>query len=140
MDKECYYRVSVKGIAFDSEGRILLTREDNDKWDIIGGGLEHNEDPIAGLRREVLEETGLKLSYVSRSPLYFVTAPKQSTKIQTFTANVIYEIKLTSMDFTASSECQELKFFSLYEIEGLYKYPNIAQLVELIKLQATPLT
>lgn len=47
----------------DANGRVLLGRRASDPgrglWDIPGGFLEEQEDPISGLRREFLEETGL---------------------------------------------------------------------------------
>lgn len=46
-------------------GRVLLGRRSvephKDAWDIPGGFLEPWEDPLDGLRREVLEETGLRV-------------------------------------------------------------------------------
>lgn len=47
------------------DGRVLLARRDRDpgrgKWDFPGGYLEEGEDPLVGLRRELLEETGLEV-------------------------------------------------------------------------------
>ena len=51
------------------DGRVLLARRDRDpgagKWDLPGGFLEEGEDPLAGLRRELLEETALEIEPVS---------------------------------------------------------------------------
>ncbi|HZC30834.1 MAG TPA: NUDIX domain-containing protein [Gaiellaceae bacterium] len=47
------------------DGRILLARRDREpgagKWDLPGGFLDEGEEPIAGLRRELREETGLEV-------------------------------------------------------------------------------
>jgi ADP-ribose pyrophosphatase YjhB (NUDIX family) len=56
----CHYRVSVKARVVH-EGRLLVVREGSDRWDLPGGGLEHNEDVSDGLRREVQEELGVGL-------------------------------------------------------------------------------
>lgn len=40
------------------------------KLDVIGGFLEFNEDPIAGLKREVKEETGLSIKNISLIGVY----------------------------------------------------------------------
>lgn len=133
MNEPCYYRVSVKGIVIDEDGRILLSREDNGKWEMLGGGLDHDEDPIVGLKREIKEETGLEVTKVSESPKYFVTSPRQGTTITTYMANVIYEIELKSLEFIASSECQELRFFSLEDMEKVDLFPNVQKLLELLK-------
>ncbi len=131
MNEECFYRVSVKGVAIDEQGRILLAREEDDMWEMLGGGLEHQEDPIESLKREVLEETGLKITRVSSSPRYFITAQKNNGKF--YMANIVYEIELENMDFIPSDECQELKFFSIEEMKKLKLLPNVNKLLSLLE-------
>jgi 8-oxo-dGTP diphosphatase len=133
MDEQCYYRVSIKGIVVDEDDRILLSREDNGKWDMLGGGLDHGEDPIAGLRREIMEEAGLHVTFVSPQPKYFLTVPRSRPAEQGYLANVIYEIKLDNLDFTPSDECQELRFFSIAEMETVDHFPNVQKLLEILK-------
>lgn len=60
MNEPCFYRVSVKGIVIDSQNRILLARESDGTWDMLGGGLDHGEDPITCLKREIQEELLLR--------------------------------------------------------------------------------
>jgi 8-oxo-dGTP diphosphatase len=47
------------------DGRLLLGRRGIEpglgKWDLPGGFLEEGEHPLDGLRRELLEETGLEI-------------------------------------------------------------------------------
>ncbi len=46
--------------VIDDRGQILLIqRADNHRWAMPGGALEVGETPLAGVLREVLEETGL---------------------------------------------------------------------------------
>jgi 8-oxo-dGTP diphosphatase len=129
MNEQCYYRVSVKGVVFDETGRFLLTKEDNGKWEFLGGGLDHGEDPIAALKREIKEETGLEVTYVSPSPKYFLAVKRLGR--DTFTANVIYEIKLRDLDFVPSDECQELRYFNVDEARREDLFPNVAKFLEL---------
>lgn len=110
---------------------MLLCREDNGLWEMLGGGLEHEEDPMDGLRREVLEETGLEISWVSDKPILFLTARRLNK--DTYTANIIYEIKLKNLAFTPTEECRELKFFSADEMLKLEAYPNVRKLGEILK-------
>ena len=44
------------------DGKYLLPREDNGKWELMGGGIDHGEDPHDCLRREIKEETGLEVT------------------------------------------------------------------------------
>lgn len=128
MNDACYYRISIKGIAIDEAGRFLLAKEDNGKWEMIGGGLDHGEDPILGLKREVHEETGLVVTYISPSPKYFITAPRLGH--DTYTANVIYEVKLKDLNFTPSDECQELRYFNVEEAQKEDLFPNVKKFLE----------
>jgi len=128
MNDPCFYRISVKGIAIDEKGRFLLSREDNGMWDMLGGGLEHGEDPMTCLKREIKEEAGLLVTYVSPTPKYLITAPRLGH--ETFMANIVYEIKLESLEFTASYECQELRYFSVEEAREVEIFPTIEKLLE----------
>lgn len=128
MDNACYYRVSIKGLVIDQTGRFLLTKENNGKWELLGGGLEHGEDPYSGLKREIKEETGLEVIQVSTSPKYFITTRRQGHN--TYIANVIYEIKLKDLDFIASDECQELRFFNIDEARREDMFPNVEKFLD----------
>ena len=56
-----------KVVILDKHDRILfLKRTEYSKkhageWDLPGGHIKKNESPMEGLKREVLEETGIKL-------------------------------------------------------------------------------
>jgi ADP-ribose pyrophosphatase YjhB (NUDIX family) len=64
---EQYWGNSVPGVQvlLERDARVLLGRRRDDPgaglWDIPGGFLHEGEDALAGLRREVWEETGLEL-------------------------------------------------------------------------------
>lgn len=133
MNEQCYYRISIKGIVIDKQGRILLSREDNGGWELMGGGLDHGEDPIAGLKREIAEETGLTVTAVSSAPRYFLTCKRRGH--DTYIANVIYEIALKNLDFIPSSECQELRFFSIDEMSSVELFPNVAELQRMLRIR-----
>ncbi len=55
----------VQGLAVSTDGCVLLGRRAREPgaglWDIPGGFLGEREDPVVGLRREFLEETGLAI-------------------------------------------------------------------------------
>jgi ADP-ribose pyrophosphatase YjhB (NUDIX family) len=56
------HSVSVAGVVVDDHGRaLIIRRHDNGRWEPPGGVLEHGETIEDGLRREVYEETGLKI-------------------------------------------------------------------------------
>ena len=48
------------------DGKVLIAKRKQEKslggyWEFPGGKIEHNEDPIDALRRELLEELGLEI-------------------------------------------------------------------------------
>ena len=128
MNEPCYYRVSIKGLAVDDSGRLMLLKEENGKWELPGGGLEHDEDPIVGLKREIQEEMGLVVTFISPTPKYFITCPGEGKG--TFTANVIYEIKLKDLNFVPSDECVDVRHFTIEEARKENLFPNVEKLLE----------
>ncbi|MFJ9854309.1 NUDIX hydrolase [Streptomyces sp. NPDC101150] len=56
------HSVSVAGVVVREDGRVLtIRRADNGTWEPPGGVLELDETPEDGVRREVYEETGIKV-------------------------------------------------------------------------------
>ncbi|MBP0460836.1 NUDIX hydrolase [Streptomyces montanisoli] len=56
------HSVSVAGVVVREDGRVLtIQRADNGTWEPPGGVLELTESPEDGVRREVYEETGIKV-------------------------------------------------------------------------------
>lgn len=59
-------RVAAYGLCSSPDGLVLLVRAARTltvggQWFLPGGGIQHGEDPVAGLRREFTEETGLEV-------------------------------------------------------------------------------
>lgn len=55
--------MSVAGVVVNDDGQVLVVqRRDNGMWEIPGGVLELDEPIHDGLRREVLEETGVEIA------------------------------------------------------------------------------
>jgi 8-oxo-dGTP diphosphatase len=65
------HSVSVAGIVIDDGGRVLvIQRRDNAQWEPPGGILELGETFEQGVRREVLEETGVHVSVDALTGVY----------------------------------------------------------------------
>lgn len=68
MAREKLFHIGVKGVIKNSRSEILLLYADVSKfdkpiepyWDIPGGRIQKNDSILSTLRREILEETGLK--------------------------------------------------------------------------------
>ncbi|MFF3211085.1 NUDIX hydrolase [Streptomyces sp. NPDC002886] len=65
------HSVSVAGAVVRQDGRLLaIRRADNGNWELPGGVLELSEPPEAGVRREVLEETGIEVEVDELTGVY----------------------------------------------------------------------
>lgn len=129
MHEPSFFRVSIKGIVVDTDGRFMLAREDNGMWDMLGGGIDHGEDPIAALRREIQEEAGLEVTWISPTPKYFITAPRYGH--DTHVAHIVYQVKLKDLHITASEECQEIRFFTPDEARQEKLFPTVEKLARM---------
>lgn len=61
-------------VVFNREGKVLLLRRARSKrnggrWEIPGGSLKYGESPRKGALRELMEETGIKVSPLSLFPI-----------------------------------------------------------------------
>lgn len=54
-----FYRVSAKAVIRNDIGEVLVVKEHQDKWELPGGGLDHNEGIHECLRRELREELSI---------------------------------------------------------------------------------
>jgi 8-oxo-dGTP pyrophosphatase MutT (NUDIX family) len=104
---------------------------------MLGGGLDHDEDPAACLKREIYEEAGLKVTHVLLNPSYFLTTAHHDGKY--FVANIIYQVKLKNLEFIPSPECQELHFFYTEEMRQVQLFPNVKVFLILLEKQQTQL-
>jgi len=109
-------------VIIQYENKILLEhRVDSDRWAIIGGGLNINEDLVSCAIREVFEETGLK---INKNQLQYFNIYDDPSRIAHYpdgnvlrVITVVYHIKLFDFPILKTSlESKELKFFSKDEI------------------------
>lgn len=103
-----FYRVSLKAIIRNSAGEVLLVREKNhNDWNLPGGGLDHGEKEIDGLKRELFEEVGFSGDFSYRpigiQPMYLTS--KDALQLW-----VVYEIEPDNMNFSVGKESDEIKF------------------------------
>lgn len=110
------YRVSVKALIRDKAGKILLAREESGLWDLLGGGIKQGESPKDCLEHEIKEETGLLCRIISKEPKTFFLS-KTSKGVPS--AVIVYGVELNIKDFITLQECQELRFFSMLDLNKL---------------------
>lgn len=120
---DSFHRVTIKGLCV-REGKILLIKESasiSGKYELPGGGLDFGEDIREGFEREIEEEMGMKVSKMSKSPVYVWTHKYVGKRnLQWYYAFVVaYRVEFENLDFTPSDECESLEFFSPEKLAGI---------------------
>ena len=104
----------------DGERRLLLGRRavepDLGRWDTIGGFLEEDEDAVAGLLREVREETGLEVS-VGRFVGAFSALYGEGEDAVT-ALNLVWEAQVLSGEPRPADDVSELGWFPRSALPG----------------------
>lgn len=111
--------------AFVVDGsRILLARRASEpdawKWDAPGGFLEEGEDPVAGLRRELLEETSLELEVGAFVGAFTDTYGDGADA--RYVLNLTWEARFVSGEPAPADDVSELRWFrtdSLPDVDEL---------------------
>lgn len=67
--QKTFFRVSIKALVIKND-KILLIQEPDSRWELPGGGLEHNETIERAIKRELKEEIGVGVAEIANRPLY----------------------------------------------------------------------
>jgi len=125
--KQAWYRISVKALIYNDKWEVLLAKELNWVWDFPGGWLDHGENPITCLKRELMEEMWLKIKYIEEKPEHFLTAHKPNSKSRPWIANVFYKVVPENLDFKKSDECVEIWFFDKDSVKDIEVIENVRE-------------
>lgn len=127
----CFYRISAKALCFNEEGQLLVCIEKSGSVDLPGGGIEHGEDPIEALKREVKEEMGVEVEILEETPCYFLTGKAyfESLNKDCDYANIFYKAKIKNLNIVKSDECQEAKYVSLSNLRKMKCNSNVLKLL-----------
>jgi len=105
-------------VCEDDDGRLLLVRRAHEPfrgfWDIPGGFLDEGEPPLDGLRRELLEETGLEIEpgdYLGAWIDRYGDAPGAQ-----FTLNLYWRARVLGGVERPADDVSELRWFARDEL------------------------
>lgn len=114
-----------KSFVYNSSGKILALRRSPDshnrpsQWDLPGGKVDQDEDPVEAAKREALEESGLEITDLKI--LEVVT-----TNSDSYVVRLIFSALTTGENVILSEEHTEYRWvtpeeFLLLEIAEPYK-------------------
>jgi 8-oxo-dGTP diphosphatase len=120
-------------LVVERAGRVLLQLRDSlapvlpDKWSLVGGHLEPGEQPEAGARREVLEESALTID----GPLEMVfEGPLPSGRGSGLTYWYVYAAPTSAGDAQiVVGEGADIVFVSPAAVAGLELAPSAARIL-----------
>jgi mutator protein MutT len=132
----------VVAVITNEKGEVLLakrnqpqTQEIHGKWEFVGGGVDFAEDPIASLKREVMEEIGVEIEVRRLLPKVISDIQKFQNGDELQVLVLSYECKIISGNPTSTdAEIGEVKYFSLGGIKSLDAFKNIYETVKLLKI------
>ncbi len=108
-DIKAAYRVVVKGIVRDEDGKVLFVQERSDSWDLPGGGLEHGEGLLDALNREFAEELKAEVEIDYKNPMI---VPTWNTKFDDPVLIIAFEVKTLSKP-QRTDDVSDFKYYSL---------------------------
>lgn len=103
-----FYRVSVKAVILNSKNEVFAVHEGED-WTLPGGGLDHGEELLAALKRELYEEAHIisdfKAELIGTESFYVDSKDAMALWM-------IYQLRMTDPDFPyeAGEDADEVTF------------------------------
>ncbi|MEW1722087.1 NUDIX domain-containing protein [Streptomyces sp. NPDC093109] len=124
--------VSVKGVALDARGRVLLLRNERQEWELPGGRLETGNEsggqvpdvsPERAVEREVAEETGWEVKagqLIDGGTWIYEPIPGRRVLIVTYGCTVLTPERTPVL----SHEHKQIGLFTADEVPGLNMPPG----------------
>ncbi len=110
-----YYRVSVKALITNDEGKILVVNERGLGWDLPGGGLDWGESAGDTLKRELLEELGCTAE-IDEYPC--LIAPSSAKEYDRHVLWIVYKAKIKPEEIQKTDEVSEFAFVSVEDFQN----------------------
>jgi len=129
-DEKYFYRVSIKGLVFDKENRLMFLKEENGLWDLPGGSMEHGETFQQTLVREIKEEMGVECEIIDKEPVAIWSG---ESKPGTFRIWIAFRIKLLTNNFVKSNEYADYQFLDTSEFSKIQLRFGTKELISFIE-------
>ena len=122
MTEEPSHLVSCSAYAIAPDGRVLLVRTEKrpETWELPGGKIEEGEPLLDGFVREVIEETGIRIS-----PLGVATVQHLLPRDKVF---IVFRANAEAGDpIPQRGEILEASFFDPSDLDRLITHPYVLE-------------
>lgn len=110
------YRVSIKGLIRNSEGKVLVVKETGRTWwDLPGGGMDHGENIKSALAREMHEEVGLTGDFTYK--VIAVDNPGFLSHANVWQLRLIFEVTPVTLPTEAGNDADEIHYINPSELK-----------------------
>ncbi len=109
------YRVVAKAFITNSEGKVLVVKENHDFWSLPGGGLEHGESAKECLMREIEEELGINDAHIGEIAYSTTVYLDQRDFWMTW---IVYKASIATNTFALGDGVTDARFIDISEIQN----------------------
>ena len=127
--------VSAAGVVYREDGKVLLIRSARRGWEFPGGVVEPGEAILDGLKREILEESGVTAEPVYLTSVYQNLArkkgygPLEGMTLPT-TVNLFFRCRWVRGEGTVTEESLETGWFTPEEVMERITMPYLRKSFE----------
>lgn len=101
------YRISIKCLIRDDQGKILVVKEaGRNWWDLPGGGMDHGESIQSAIAREMKEEVNLSGEFTYRT--IDVDEPAYLEAHNFWQLRLIFEVYPKNLEFSVGQDADEI--------------------------------
>ena len=123
---------TASALILDGDQVLLGKRNINPSkgmWDVPGGFLESREHPEDGMKREVLEETGLKVEIIAMTGIFMDKYGIDGDA----TLNICYTVKITGGKEKTGDDLEELRWFKIFKLPKKIAFKNGREMLNKLK-------
>ena len=123
------FRVSLKCLIVDSDGKVLVVRENGrGSWDLPGGGIDHGEDFQTAIARELREEINFTGNFTF--DILTIDKPAKLLTRDVWQIKLIFNVTLDSLNVSPGQHPEEVQFIDAADLQAsphapeqaIYKY------------------
>lgn len=111
------FRISMKCLVSDDDGRVLVVKEAGRTWwDLPGGGMDHSESIAGAIARELHEEVRLTGGFNHR--ILAVEEPAYLQHVGLWQVRLVFAVYPENMNFELGDDASEVAFIDPAQLKN----------------------